>query len=136
MNWTDLVLKCAQRGHQVMVSQKPTRRECFEAAQKEEFDAYMCIDSNAIFQADDVFKMFESPHDVTGAMMMSSDCHTLTCGRTMESLQHNTQVYVETKIDPSWMLLHVCPEGWNYEDPLDGQLDTRIRVGNRQVVIL
>ena len=103
MVWTDLVLKCAQRGHAVMVSQKPTRRECFEMCGGEEkFDAYMCMDPNAMFKPDDVFKMLESPHDVTGAMMMSADLQTLTCGRTMESLVPTGAQYVDgVTIDPS-----------------------------------
>jgi len=129
-------MKCAQKGHQIMVSQKPTRRECFEEAKTDQFDLYMCIDSSVVFQADDVFKMFESPHDVTGGLMMSADCYNLTCGRTMESLQHNTEVYVSNKIHPSWMLLQKIPDDWNYDDMLPGFLDTRVRTGNRQVVIL
>lgn len=138
MVWTDLVLKCAQRGHAVMVSQKPTRRECFEMCGEEAFDAYMCMDPNAMFKPDDVFKMLESPHDVTGAMMMSSDLQTLTCGRTMESLVSTGAQYIDEgmKIDPSWMLLHSVPADWNFTDPLPGHVDTTIRVGNRQVVTL
>jgi hypothetical protein len=97
----------------------------------------MCIDPNAMFKPDDVFKMLESPHDVTGAMMMSSDLQTLTCGRTMESLVPTGAQYVDgVTIDPSWMLLHAVPTDWNFTDPLAGHVDTTIRVGNRQVVTL
>lgn len=137
MVWTDLVLKCAQRGHQVMVAQKPTRSECFEVCAGETFEAYMCIDPNVVFSPDDVFKMLESPHDVTGAMMMSSDFQTLTCGRTMESLVPTAEQYVAVDtVDPSWMLLHSVPPDWNFTDPLPGHLDTSMRVGNRQLVTL
>lgn len=137
MTWTDLVLKCAQRGHQVMVAQKPTRAECFGVCADEKFEAYMCIDENVVFSPDDVFKMLESPHDVTGAVMMSSDLHNLTCGRTMESLIPTAEQYVAVDtVDPSWMLLHTIPADWNFTAPLAGQIDTSIRVGNRQTVTL
>ena len=137
MVWTDLILKCAQRGHQVMVAQKPTRAECFAVCAGETFDAYMCIDPNVVFSPDDVFKMIESPHDVTGAMMMSSDFQTLTCGRSMESLVPTAEQYVVVDtVEPSWMLLHSIPADWNFTSPLAGHVDTSMRVGNRQLVTL
>lgn len=136
MTWTDLVLKCAQKGHQVMVSQQPTIKECFDGASSETFDVYMCIDPTVVFNPDDVFKLLESPHDVTGSVMMSQDCRRLTCGRTMDAIVGADQYIEVESLQPSWVLLRAIPEGWDFSSPIKGHVDTTIRVGNRQVVTL
>lgn len=137
MMWSDLIVKCAQRGHEVFVAQKPTRKECFELCASENYDGYMCIDSNMVFTSDDVFKMFESPHDVTCAMVVSNDCHNLTCGRTMESLVPTRTRYENVDaIEPCWIYIQKLPSDWNYMDSLPGVVDTSVRVGNRQYVTL
>jgi len=137
MVWTDLVLKCAQRGHEVMVSQRKTLKECFESCKSDSYEAYMCIDSSVVFTPDDVFKLIESPHDVTGSLMMSPDCRTLTCGRIMDYFIHTTEKYVEMEaIEPSWLLIRSIPPDWDFASPLKGFVDSTIRVGNRQVVTL
>lgn len=137
MVWTDLVLKCAQRGHQVMVSQRPTRPECFESCKDEAFDVYMCIDPEAVFKVEDVFQLLESPHDTTGVMMMSTDFQTLTCGKTLEYATRQTEQYIESAgIEPSFLLMRTIPEGWNFLDPVSGHVDTKIRIGNRVTVVV
>lgn len=137
MVWTDLVLKCAQKGHEVMVSQRHTLKDCFESCKSDSFEAYMCIDPSVVFTPDDVFKLLESPHDITGSLMMSPDCRTMTCGRTMESFVHNTERYIEVDaIEPSWLLIRAIPAEWDFASPLKGFVDSSIRVGNRQVVTL
>lgn len=137
MTWTDLVLKTAQRGHQVMVSQQKTRAECFKSCTGT-YDAYMCIDPEAVFKPEDVFRLIESPHDVTGVMMMSETLNELTCGRTMESMiQEHDNEYIEVdKLAPSFVLIHTIPEGWNYEDAIPAHIDPKIRVGNRVTVVV
>ena len=137
MTWTDLVMKCAQRGHQIMVSQQRTRPECFKAC-TEKFDGYMCIDPAAVFKPEDIFQLLESPHPVTGVMMMSDSLSELTCGRSLESMVHehdNNYIEVE-KVTPSFMLIQDIPGGWNYTDPIPAHIDTRIRVGNRITVVV
>jgi hypothetical protein len=137
MNWTDLVLRCAQKGHQVMVSQQNTRAECFASSGSETFDAYMCIDPEVVFTPDDVFKLFESPHDVTGAMMMSPDAIHLTCGKRMDELSQMTEPYVETDaLDPSFILIRQIPSGWNYVDGIKAHVDRSLRVGNRVTLVV
>lgn len=132
MNWTDLVLRCAQKGHQVMVSQMNTRAECFATSGSEAFDAYLCIDPEVVFTPDDVFKLLESPHDVTGAMMMSADTTTLTCGKRLDELVQVTVPYIETEaLEPSFVLIRQVPAGWNYVDAIKAHVDVSLRVGNR-----
>jgi hypothetical protein len=137
MTWTDLIMKCAQRGHQVMVSQQATRAECFKTC-TEEFDAYMCIDPEAVFKPEDVLQLLESPHDATGVIMMSDSLNELTCGRTMESMihEHENRYFEVEKLQPSFVLLQKIPEGWNYVDPIPAHIDTKIRVGNRVTVVV
>jgi hypothetical protein len=136
MVWTDLVLKCAQKGHEVMVSQRKTRPECFDGCKDNTYDAYLCIDPEAVFKTEDVFTLFESPHDVTGVMMMSPDLMTLTCGKLMESLIHEKEYVSADRIDPSFVLLRTIPEGWNFTDPIAGFIDVRIRVGNEVTIVV
>lgn len=132
MNWTDLVLQCAQKGHQVMVSQQNTRAECFATSGSETFDAYLCIDPEVVFTPDDVFKLFESPHDITGAMMMSSNATTLTCGKRLDELTQTTDPYFEAEaLEPSFVLIRQVPAGWNYVDKIKAHVDVSVRVGNR-----
>ena len=137
MTWTDLVMKCAQRGHQIMVSQQKTRAECFKGC-PEDFDAYMCIDPEAVFKPEDVFRLLESPHDTTGVIMMSDSLNELTCGRTMESMihEHDNEYFQVERLEPSFVLLHKIPEGWNYVDPIPAHVDTKVRVGNRVTVVV
>jgi hypothetical protein len=137
MAWTDLVMKCAQRGHQIMVSQQNTRAECFNAC-TEKFDAYMCIDPEAVFTSENVFQLLESPHSVTGALMVSDGHGQLTCGRSMESMIHEHEnQYVEVEnLTPNFVLIQDIPEGWNYTDQIAGHVDTKIRVGNRITLVL
>jgi hypothetical protein len=131
MNWTDLIMRCAQRGHQVMVSQQETRPNCFTMSSEEVFDAYLCIDPDVVFTPDDVFKLLESPHDVTGAMMMSSDASMLTCGKKLEELLHMGEYPEVDALEPSFVLIRQIPEGWNYTDPIKAHIDTSLRVGHR-----
>jgi hypothetical protein len=135
MIWTDLVLKCAQKGHQVMVSQRTTRKECFEMSGTEVFDAYMCIDPEVVFTPEDVIKLLESPHDVTGVVMMSSDAQTLTCGKKPEEITPGEYIEVE-HLDPSFVLVRQIPEGWNYTDAIKAHVDTSLRVGNRITLVV
>jgi hypothetical protein len=136
MVWTDLIMKCAQKGHEVMVSQQKTRPECFELCKDATYDAYMCINPEAVFKTEDVFALFESPHDTTGVVMMSPDLMNLTCGKLMENLIHEKEYAPAEKIEPSFVLLRTIPEGWNYLDPLPGHIDTRIRVGNEVTIVV
>jgi hypothetical protein len=135
MNWTDLVMKCAQRGHQVMVSQRKTRGECFESSGTEVFDAYMCIDADVVFSPDDVLRLLESPHDVTCALRMAHDGQAYTCGKTPTDIQP-TDEYIEATIDPGFLLVRQVPPGWNYTDPIKGHVDTRTRVGHRVTLVV
>ena len=137
MVWTDLIMKCAQKGHEVMVSQQKTRQECFELCTDAQYDAYMCIDPSAVFKSEDVFALFESPHDTTGVVMMSADLMHLTCGKLMDNLIHEkTEYFQSDRIEPSFLLLRQIPEGWNYVDPLPGHVDTRIRIGNEVTIVV
>jgi hypothetical protein len=135
MNWTDLVLKCAQKGHQVMVSQQNNRAECFTSSGSEVFDAYMCINPEVVFTPDDVLKMLESPHDVTGTVMMGNDAVNLTCGKRFDELDA-TVPYFEAEVEPSFVLIRQIPDGWNYEDKIKAHVDTSIRVGNRVTIVV
>ena len=136
MNWTDLILKCAQRGHQVIVSQQENRSACFTSTGTEVFDAYMCIDPEVVFIPEDVFKLLESPHDVTGAIMMSSDASTLTCGKRLELLPTGEQYMEVEALEPSFVLVQKIPEGWNYTDKIKAHIDTSVRIGNRVTLII
>jgi len=131
MNWTDLVLKCAQRGHQVMVSQQNTRADCFTSSGSETFDAYLCIDPDVLFTPDEVFKLLESPHDVTGALMMSSDAVNLTCGKRFEDVDTSEQYFETDALEPSFVLIRQIPDGWNYTDKIKAHVDSSLRIGHR-----
>ena len=135
LTWTDLVLKCAQKGHQVMVSQRETRKESFGSSGSEVFDGYMCINPEVVFTPDDVLRMLESPHDVTGAVMMGADAITLTCGKRFDELD-TTVPYFEAELEPSFVLIRQIPDGWNYEDKIKAQIDTSLRVGNRVTLVV
>lgn len=130
MTWTDLFLKCVQRGHQVFVSQQDNRPECFTSSGTEVFDAYVCIDPDVIFTAADVFKLLESPHDVTGALMMSSDAAHLTCGKRPDEVSSDQYMEVDA-LEPSFVAIQKIPEGWNYTDKIKAHVDTSVRVGHR-----
>jgi hypothetical protein len=130
MNWTDLVLKCAQRGHQVFVSQEDTRPECFNHSGTDVFDAYVCIDPDVVFASADVFKLLESPHDVTGALMMSGDAISLTCGKKPDEITSDEYMEVNA-LEPSFVVVQKIPEGWNYTDKIKAHIDTSIRIGHR-----
>jgi hypothetical protein len=128
MNWTDLVMKCAQRGHQVLVSQRRTRAECFTSSGTDVFDGYMCIDADVVFSPDDVLRLLESPHDVTCALRMASDGQAYTCGKTLAEIQATDGQYRGEAVDPGFPLVRQVPAGWNYKDPIKGHVDTRVRV--------
>ena len=85
--WSDLMLQCIKKGHEVMISQQYSsvvhfaRAKCLGGnvlagpGQKPfqgevEYDAIMWIDSDIIFTPDDFFKILESPHDVTAGLYM------------------------------------------------------------------
>lgn len=134
MNWTDLVLKCAQKGHQVMVSQQNTRAECFTSSGSETFDAYLCIDPDVLFTPDEVFKLFESPHDITGALMMSSDAVTLTCGKRFDEVDTSEPYFETDGLEPSFVLIRQIPAGWNYDDKIKAHIDSSLRIGHRVIL--
>ena len=136
MVWTDLIMKCAQKGHEVMVSQRKTRPECFDMCKDMTYDAYMCIDADAVFKPEDIFNLFESPHDVTGAIMMTPDLMMLTCGRPADTVIHEKDYFQADKIEPSFLLIRQIPEGWNFMDPIAGHIDSRIRVGHEVTIVV
>ena len=90
LSWTDLMMKVASRGHQVMISQQYSSCVHFSRAKclggdvlkgpdqkpfqgSVEYDVMMWIDSDIIFKPDDFFTILESPHDVTAGMYMMED---------------------------------------------------------------
>jgi len=90
MSWSDTLVQCTAKGHQVLVSQNYSsvvhfaRAKCLGgdvlsgASQvpfqgKVDYDVMIWIDSDIVFKADDVFKILESPHDVTAGVYMMED---------------------------------------------------------------
>ena len=92
--WSDLMLQCLKKGYEVMISQQHSsvvhfaRAKCLGGnvlagpGQKPfqgevEYDYIMWIDSDIIFTPDDLFKMLDSPHDVTAGMYMMENLKNL-----------------------------------------------------------
>jgi hypothetical protein len=136
LGWTDLIMKCAQRGHQVMVSQQKTRSECFLSTGTEVFDAYMCIDSDMVFDSEDVFKLIESPHDFTGAVITSSDGVSTTFGKTYDQVSKDDQYIEVDELEPTFVLMRRVPDGWNFESKIKAHVDTSVRVGHRITLVV
>jgi hypothetical protein len=74
---TDLVMRVASAGHQVMVSQQPTLSQCL-AFPGTEYDASMWIDSDVLFRPEDFFNLLESPHDITAGFYARDPSPTAT----------------------------------------------------------
>ena len=90
LSWSDLLMQATAKGHQCMISQQYSsvvhfaRAKCLGGDvlkgpdQKPfqggvEYDAMMWIDSDIIFKPEDLFKILESPHDVTAGLYMMED---------------------------------------------------------------
>lgn len=88
--WSDLMMACANKGHQVIISQNYSsvvhfaRAKCLGGDvlkgkdQKPfqgdiDYDVMMWIDSDILFKPDDFFALLESPHDVTAGLYMMED---------------------------------------------------------------
>ena len=88
--WSDLLMQCANKGHQVMISQQYSSVVHFARAKclggdvlkgkdqkpfqgQMEYDVLMWIDSDIVFKPEDLFALLESPHDVTAGVYMMED---------------------------------------------------------------
>ena len=88
MSWSDLLVQCTAKGHQVLVSQNYSSVVHFARARclggdvmagqdqkpfqgKVDYDVIVWIDSDIIFTPEDVFKLLDSPHDVTAGVSRS-----------------------------------------------------------------
>ena len=82
LSWTQLLMECSKKGHEVMVSQHYSSVVHFARAQclggnvlagedqkpfqgQVEYDYIMWIDSDIVFSPDDFLKLLDSPHGVT-----------------------------------------------------------------------
>jgi hypothetical protein len=92
--WSDLMMQCANKGHQVMISQQYSSVVHFARAKclggdvlkgkdqkpfqgQMEYDVMMWIDSDIVFKPEDLFALLESPHDVTAGVYMMEDLQNL-----------------------------------------------------------
>ena len=92
--WSDLMMQCANKGHQVMISQQYSSVVHFARAKclggdvlkgkdqkpfqgQMEYDILMWIDSDIVFKPEDLFALLESPHDVTAGVYMMEDLQSL-----------------------------------------------------------
>ena len=88
LSWTNLMMQANARGHQIIVAQNLTRQSCIASDpekgpfQGQEYDAVMWIGQDMVFQEDDLFKLLESPHDITAGLYMRDDCQTFDVIRT------------------------------------------------------
>jgi hypothetical protein len=90
MSWSDLLVQCTAKGHQVLVSQNYSSVVHFARARclggdvlagpnqkpfqgKVDYDVIIWIDSDVIFSPENVFKLLDSPHDVTAGVYMMED---------------------------------------------------------------
>jgi len=88
------MMQCANKGHQVMISQQYSSVVHFARAKclggdvlkgkdqkpfqgQMEYDVMMWIDSDIVFKPDDMFALLESPHDVTAGVYMMEDLQNL-----------------------------------------------------------
>ena len=88
--WSDLMMQCANKGHQVMISQQYSSVVHFARAKclggdvlkgkdqkpfqgQMDYDVLMWIDSDILFKPEDLFALLESPHDVTAGVYMMED---------------------------------------------------------------
>ena len=92
--WSDLMMQCANKGHQVMISQQYSSVVHFARAKclggdvlkgkdqkpfqgQMDYDVMMWIDSDIVFKPEDLFSLLESPHDVTAGVYMMEDLQNL-----------------------------------------------------------
>ena len=88
--WSDLLMQATNKGHQCMISQQYSSVVHFARAKclggdvlkgpdqkpfqgQVEYDAIMWIDSDIVFKPEDLFRILESPHDVTAGHYMMED---------------------------------------------------------------
>jgi len=84
------MMQCANKGHQVMISQQYSSVVHFARAKclggdvlkgkdqkpfqgQMDYDVMMWIDSDILFKPEDLFSLLESPHDVTAGVYMMED---------------------------------------------------------------
>ena len=148
LSWTDLVMQTASRGHQVAVSQQPTRSSCVRPIIGTEYDAAMFINSDMVFRTSDFFSLLESPHVVTAGLYLKEP--TLSApepvfdGTTLTPETIGTDQYIT--LDKSafgWLLVQkdvverTDPSAWD-QDQFVGEVhvDTTIRVGHRVEIVI
>lgn len=90
LSWSDLLMQASARGHQIMISQQYSSVVHFARAKclggdvlkgpdqkpfqgQVDYDVMFWIDSDIVFKPEDVFKILESPHDVTAGLYMMED---------------------------------------------------------------
>jgi len=88
------MMQCANKGHQVMISQQYSSVVHFARAKclggdvlkgkdqkpfqgQMDYDVMMWIDSDIVFKPEDLFSLLESPHDVTAGVYMMEDLQNL-----------------------------------------------------------
>jgi len=92
--WSDLLMQATNRGHQCMISQQYSSVVHFARAKclggdvlkgpdqkpfqgQVDYDAIMWIDSDIVFKPEDLFRILESPHDVTAGYYMMEDLQNI-----------------------------------------------------------
>lgn len=97
--WSDMLMQANAKGHQIMISQQYSSVVHFARAlclggdvmkgpdQKPfqggvEYDVMVWIDSDVIFKADDLFRLLESPHDITSGLYMMENLQTFATVQT------------------------------------------------------
>ena len=172
LSWTSLVMQANARGHQIIVAQNLTRQTCIASDpekgpfQGQDYDAVMWIGQDVIFQEEDLFKLIESPHDVTAGLYMREDCQTFDVIREFssdfpqdkylrpEDIVGASQYMQVAHAGMSWMMVRKgvfeklpypyiwSEQGESSEEKVFSKsvgpihIDTTIRVGNQKRMIL
>ena len=105
--WSNLLIQCLAKGHQIVLSQHYSSMVHFARAKclggdvtkgpnqkpfqgQIDYDVIMWIDSDVVFEPDDFFKLLESPHDVTSGIYMSED------GQHLSVVEKRDESYFKT----------------------------------------
>jgi hypothetical protein len=159
--WTDLVMKVSSKGHQVMVSQNPTRAGCVAGEtpfQGQDYDVAMMIGQDVVFTPDDFFNLLESPHDVTAGMYMTENLQNFdvvheTKFLRPEDIVGSSQYMKVDYAGMNWMMIRKgifekfpFPYIWSTQQDneemnfckMTGEVyvDTKLRIGNQKRMII
>jgi len=99
--WSELLLTCLQKGHQILLSQNYSSVVHFARSlclggdllrginqkpfnEKIDYDYIMWVDSDMVFSHEDFLKLLESPHDITSGLYRMADRKNFATVKNMD----------------------------------------------------